>query len=210
MAGELHHRGPDGTGLYLDRRFGMVNTRLAIIDLAGGDQPLSDEYGRYWVMQNGEIFNYPELQAELASHGHRFRTASDTEVIAHAFAQWGTDCLSHLNGEFAFAVWDRETCELFLARDRFGIRPLFLLEANGRLLFASEAKALLRHPAATRALDPVALVQAFTLWATEPARSAFVGIRELPAGYWLRMLPNGQIEERCWWDPPFEIGRAHV
>lgn len=203
MAGELHHRGPDGTGLYLDRQFGMVNTRLAIIDLAGGDQPLSDERRRYWVMQNGEIFNYPELQHELAALGHRFATNSDTEVLAHAYEEWGADCLSHLNGEFAFAVWDRETSELFLARDRFGVRPLFLLESGGRLAFASEAKALLRHPDAARALDPVALVQAFTLWATEPSRSAFPGIRELPAGHWLRMRPDGTIDERRWWDLSF-------
>jgi asparagine synthase (glutamine-hydrolysing) len=202
MAGELRHRGPDGTGMYVDRHFGMVNTRLAIIDLAGGDQPLSDERGRYWVMQNGEIFNYPELQDELAGLGHRFATNSDTEVIAHAYEEWGAECLRRLNGEFAFAVWDRETSELFLARDRFGIRPLFLLENDGRVAFASEVKALLRHPDAVRELDPVALVQAFTLWATEPARSAFTGIRELPAGHWLRVSPRAR-DERRWWDLRF-------
>ena len=202
MAGELRHRGPDGTGLYVDRHFGMVNTRLAIIDLSGGDQPLCDERGRYWVMQNGEIFNYPELQTELAALGHRFATNSDTEVIAHAYKEWGAECLHRLNGEFAFAVWDREKSELFLARDRFGIRPLFLAESSGRLAFASEVKALLRHPETARALDPVAIVQAFTLWATEPARSAFTGIRELPPAHWLRVGPRGR-EERRWWDVPF-------
>ena len=203
MAGELRHRGPDGTGLYLDGRFGMVNTRLAIIDLAGGDQPLSDERGRYWVMQNGEIFNYPELQHELAALGHRFATSSDTEVLVHAYEEWGADCLTRLNGEFAFAVWDRATSELFLARDRFGVRPLFLLERGGRLSFASEAKALLRHPDAVRGLDPTSIVQAFTLWATAPSRSSFPGIRELGPGHWLRMGPNGACEERCWWDLRF-------
>jgi len=212
MAGELRHRGPDGTGLYTDRHFGMVNTRLAIIDLAAGDQPLSDESGRYWVMQNGEIFNYPELQDELRSLGHRFATNSDTEVLAHAYEQWGVDCLARLNGEFAFAVWDRETSELFLARDRFGVRPLFLLERGGQLAFASEVKALLRHPDASRVLDPVAIVQALTLWATEPARSAFTGIHELPAGHWLRISPRG-IERKCWWDlrfsPPDEMRAEH-
>jgi len=180
----------------------MVNTRLAIIDLAGGDQPLCDERGRYWVMQNGEIFNYPELQTELAALGHRFATNSDTEVLAHAYEEWGAACLDRLNGEFAFAVWDRETSELFLARDRFGIRPLFLIETSGRLAFASEVKALLRHPDAARALDPVAIVQAFTLWATEPARTSFAGIRELPPGHWLRVGPLG-LEERRWWDIRF-------
>src|SRR6476469_1834706 len=155
MAGELWHRGPDGVGLYLDGRFGMANNRLAIVDLEGGDQPLCDERGRYWVMQNGEIFNYPELQTELAALGHRFATNSDTEVLVHAYEEWGAECLHRLNGEFAFAVWDRETSELFLARDRFGIRPLFLIENSGRLAFASEVKALLRHPDTARVLDPV-------------------------------------------------------
>lgn len=203
MAGELLHRGPDGVGLYLDRQFGMVNTRLSIVDLAGGDQPLSNEDGRYWVMQNGEIYNYPELQAELESYGHRFTTRCDTEVLVHAYEQWGPDCLHKLNGAFAFAIWDRDKEELFLARDRFGIRPLFLSQFGGSLSFASEAKALLRHPEAERAIDPLSLVETFTLWAVLPDRSAFKGIRELPAGHYLRWGPRGPIEERRWWDLRF-------
>jgi len=203
MAGELAHRGPDGTGLYLDGAFGMVSTRLAIVDIAGGDQPLSDERGRYWVMQNGEIFNHPELRAELEMLGHRFATHSDTEVLAHAYEEWGAGCLDRLNGEFAFALWDRLTRELFLARDRFGIRPLFLFSAPGLVAFASEAKALLRHPAVSRELDPTSLVETFSLWASSPARSAFVGIRELPAGHFLRVASDGTTEERRWWDMPF-------
>ena len=143
MAGELRHRGPDGVGLYLDGRFGMSNTRLAIVDLEGGDQPLSNESGRYWVMQNGEVYNYVELQDELRALGHRFETSSDTEVLAHAYEEWGVDCLHRLNGDFAFAVWDRQTQEVFVARDRFGVRPLFLAELDGDLVFGSEAKALL-------------------------------------------------------------------
>src|SRR5215207_5322726 len=152
MAGELRHRGPDGTGLYLDGRLGMVSNRLAIIDLAGGDQPLSDESGRFWVMQNGEIYNYVELRDELRRLGHRFRTTCDTEVIAHAYEEWGVDCLRRFNGDFAIAIWDREREQLFLARDRFGVRPLFLAEFDGEFCFASEAKALLRHPSAKREL----------------------------------------------------------
>ena len=203
MAGELGHRGPDGTGLYVDRRFGMVSTRLSIIDLTTGDQPLSDERGRHWVVQNGEIFNHPELRAELEARGHQFATNSDTEVLAHAYEEWGVACLARLNGEFAFAVWDRATSELFLARDRFGIRPLFLFAANGAVAFASEAKALLRHPLATRELDPAGVLESFLLWAGSPARSSFIGIRELPPGHYLRVGPNGVIEERRWWDVPF-------
>jgi asparagine synthase (glutamine-hydrolysing) len=203
MAGELHHRGPDGVGLYLDERFGMSNNRLAIVDLAGGDQPLSDESGRYWVMQNGEIYNYVELQRELRSLGHRFETSSDTEVIAHAFDEWGVHCLHRLNGDFAFAVWDRRERELFLARDRFGVRPLFLAELGGDLCFASEAKALFRHPSARRELDPLGLVEAFTIWSVLPDRSAFVGVRELAPAHYLRFGPDGQIEEKRWWDLQF-------
>lgn len=203
MGGEVQHRGPDATGLYVDGRFGMVNTRLAIIDLAAGDQPLSDESGNYWVMQNGEIYNYVELRRQLESLGHAFASSSDTEVLAHAYEQWGVGCLDRLNGEFAFAVWDRREHELFLARDRFGIRPLFLSEAGGELGFASEAKALLRHPEAHRTLDPVGLVELFTTWSISPERSAFEGIRELAPGTYLRWGPEGAREERCWWDLDF-------
>jgi asparagine synthase (glutamine-hydrolysing) len=203
MAGELRHRGPDGVGLYLDERFGMSNTRLAIVDLAGGDQPLSNETGRYWVMQNGEIYNYVELQQDLRALGHRLETASDTEVIAHAYEEWGVGCLSRLNGDFAFAVWDREKQELFLARDRFGVRPLFLAEFDGDLSFASEAKALFRHPSSRRELDQLGLVEAFTSWSILPDRSAFVGIRELPPAHYLRFGPGGLIEQRRWWDLQF-------
>jgi asparagine synthase (glutamine-hydrolysing) len=195
MAGELRHRGPDGVGLYLDARFGMANTRLAIVDLEGGDQPLSDERGRYWVMQNGEIYNYVELRAELEQRGHRFSSTSDTEVIAHAYEEWGAACLDKFNGDFALAVWDRRRSEVFLARDRFGVRPLFLAEYDGDVCFASEAKALLRHPAARRELDAVGIVDTFTAWTTLPDRTAFAGIRELPAAHYVVV---GQI------------GRAHV
>jgi asparagine synthase (glutamine-hydrolysing) len=203
MAGELQHRGPDGTGLYLDGPFGMVNTRLAIVDLEGGDQPLPNEDGRLWVMQNGEIYNAPELRAELEAFGHRFETHCDTEVLVHAWEQWGTACLERLNGAFAFAVWDREKRELFLARDRFGIRPLFLAEIDGAWAWASEGKALLRHPGLGRSLDPLALVETLTLWAPAPDRSAFAGVRELAPGCFLRVGPQGVIEERCWWDLRF-------
>src|SRR3954452_4407168 len=204
MAGEMRHRGPDGTGLYLDGPFGMTNTRLAIIDLAGGDQPLSEERGRYWVMQNGEIYNYVELMDELGQLGHRFATSCDTEVIAHAYEEWGPRFLDRLNGDFAIAVWDRERHEVLLARDRFGVRPLFLAELGGDVCFASEAKALLRHPAARREFDPVGIVDTFTTWSTLPDRSAFVGIRELPPAHYAIVGREGIVEERRWWDLQFD------
>ena len=203
MAGELRHRGPDGTGLYVDGGFGMTNNRLAIVDLAGGDQPLSNEDGRYWVMQNGELYNYVELIEELEGLGHRFATRSDTEVIAHAYEEWGPACLERMNGDFAFAVWDRRERELFLARDRFGIRPLFVAELGGDLVFASEAKAILRHPDARRELDPAGLVETFTTWCVSPDGSAFPGIRELAPAHYILAGPDGIREERRWWDLRF-------
>lgn len=202
MAGELDHRGPDGVGLFSDPHVGLVNTRLAIFDLAGGDQPIGTPDGRYWVVQNGEIYNHPELRAELESLGHRFSTHCDTEVIVHAYQEWGPACLERFNGPFAFAVWDRVAQELFLARDRYGVRPLFLARYGSQLVFASEAKAILRHPSARRELDPRGVVETFTLWGILPDRSAFTGIGELAPGHWLRI---GRDREQLvrWWDLPF-------
>ena len=203
MGGELRHRGPDGTGLFLHDDLGMIAMRLAIIDLDTGDQPLASEDRRYWVVQNGEIYNYLELRQELEGLGHRFSTTCDTEVIAHAYARWGEACLDRLNGEFAFAVWDTRDRELFLARDRFGVRPLFVADFGGDFCFASEAKALLRHPRASRELDTAAIVELFTTWSNVSGRSAFTGIRELEPGCCLRVTRDG-IKHRRWWDLSFE------
>ncbi len=204
MAGELLHRGPDGVGLYLSDGFGMAAARLAVVDLERGDQPLATTDRRYWAMQNGEIYNHHELRRELEGLGHRFETHCDTEVIAHAYQEWGPACLTRLNGDFALAVWDERKRELFLARDRFGVRPLFLLEHGPLLAFASEAKALLRHPAARRELDPLALVETFTAWSVSPSRSAFAGIRELAPAHYLLVRDDGSREERRWWDLEFK------
>lgn len=203
MAGELAHRGPDGVGLYTDGVFGMVNTRLSIIDLTGGDQPLSNEDGRYWVVQNGEIYNYPELAIELRSLGHELATQSDTEVLVHAFEEWGPRFLDRLNGEFSLAIYDTHTKHVFLARDRFGIRPLFIGDFGGEFVFASEVKALLRHPEAERAIDPYALIETFRLWSVLPDRSAFPGIRELPPGHYLHIDGSGARKCIRWWDLEF-------
>ena len=202
MAGELEHRGPDGVGLYLDQGLGMVNTRLSIFDLAGGDQPIGTPDGRFWVVQNGEIYNHPEIRCELEALGHRFSTHCDTEVIVHAYQEWGSACLERFNGPFAFAVWDRKKRELFLARDRYGVRPLFLARYGSEVVFASEAKAILRHPSARRQLDPRGLVETFTLWSILPDRSAFVDIGELAPGHWLRINDEGE-QLTQWWDLVF-------
>jgi asparagine synthase (glutamine-hydrolysing) len=204
MAGELRHRGPDGVGLYLDARFGMVNTRLAIVDVEHGQQPLADDSGRFWAMQNGEIYNYIELRDALRGRGHRFRTRCDTEVLAHAFAEWGPNCLDRLNGDFAIAIWDEQQRELFLARDRFGVRPLYIAElSNADLVFGSEIKAILCHPKLERRLDPVALVDCFISWSTLPDRSAFAGIREIAPGTYMRVRADGRRFEQRWWSLNF-------
>jgi asparagine synthase (glutamine-hydrolysing) len=203
MVGELLHRGPDGTGVYLDGSVGMAAARLAILDLDQGDQPLSDAEGRYWVVQNGEIYNYVELRAELVGLGHSFVTTCDTEVLAHAYAEWGTDCLDRLNGDFAFAVWDALTRELFLARDRFGVRPLFVANLGRDFCFASEARAILRHPAARRKLDAAALAEFFVTWGNPSGRSSFMDIRELPPGCSMRIGTRGAEPARRWWDLDF-------
>jgi asparagine synthase (glutamine-hydrolysing) len=202
MTGELAHRGPDGAGAYIDRDFAMANTRLAIVDLAAGDQPLSDDSGRYFVVQNGEIYNHVELRERLEALGHRFATHCDTEVIAQAYARWGLRALEEFNGAFAFALFDREERKLVLARDRLGKRPLFLAEHEGALVFASEVKSLFRYPGLERALDPAAVLEQVVLWANLH-RSPFRGVRELPPGHVLVRQADGSTEQHAWWQLSF-------
>lgn len=202
MAGELRHRGPDEVGLYLDRGVGVALTGLSAVGRASSAKPVPDENGRCWAMLAGAIYNAPELRGELRRLDHHFATRSDAEVLVHAYEQWGTGCLERLNGDFALAIWDRTARRLFLARDRFGAAPLMISELDGALLFASESKALLRHPAARRELDPLALVESFTLWGSAPDHSTFAGIRELAPGHYLLAGPEGVIEERRWWELP--------
>ena len=158
MVGALRHRGPDEFGLYRDARAGLGHARLSIIDLATGQQPLSNEDGSLWIVFNGEIFNYLELREELLGLGHRFRTRSDTEVIVHAWEAWGEQCVNRFRGMFAFALWDRNRETLFLARDRLGVKPLYVGRPDGKTwIFGSELTALERHPGWTRRLDPDAI-----------------------------------------------------
>src|SRR5512138_1762761 len=142
MVGALRHRGPDAFGLYRDRRVALGHARLSIIDLATGQQPLSNEDGSLWVVFNGEIFNYVDLREELVARGHRFRTRSDTEVIVHGWEEWGPAVFERFNGQFAIALWDADEETLVLARDRLGVRPIYLCEQGGRLWFASEVRAI--------------------------------------------------------------------
>ena len=200
MVAILRHRGPDGAGFYQDSRIGLGHARLSIIDLEGGGQPMHNEDGSLWITFNGEIFNYRELRTDLQARGHTFYTGSDTEVLLHCFEEHGRDCLHQLNGQFAFAIWDRKRKELFAARDRVGIRPLFYTRAAGRLLFASEIKALFMDRHVERRIDPPALDQIATFWMTVPPRTAFCGVSELPAGHYLT-VKEGELRVHGYWEP---------
>ena len=144
MSNAIRHRGPDGEGLYVCGQIGFGHRRLSIIDLQGGNQPITNEDDSMAIIFNGEIYNFVELREELEKNGHVFKTRSDTEVILHGYEEWGIDCLNHFNGIFAFAIWDQKQKRLFIARDHIGVKPLYYMVAGNRLLFASEIKALLQ------------------------------------------------------------------
>ncbi|MFH0878729.1 MAG: asparagine synthase (glutamine-hydrolyzing), partial [Lentisphaerota bacterium] len=182
----IRHRGPDGFGIYRGEHAALGSARLSIIDLSGGDQPIGNEDGSQWIVFNGEIFNYVELRPQLEAHGHRFSTNTDTEVILHLYEEYGHNCLNYLNGQFAIAIWDMRKQSLFLARDRFGVRPLFYTVHDGRLIFGSEIKAILAHPGMRAEIDPIALNQIFTFWSALSPRSVFRDIIEIPPGHYLQ------------------------
>lgn len=202
MINALRHRGPDEAGYYLDDWTALGHGRLSIIDLSSGSQPIYNEDQTLWITYNGEIFNYPELRESLIQKGHRFYTHSDTEVLLHQIEHYGAGGLADLNGQFAFAVWNNKKKELFIARDRVGIHPVFYTIHNDRLLFASEIKSLLTCSDISRHLDPIALEQIFTFWTTLPGRTAFQNIHELPPGHYLQ-VKNGTVEIRPYWSLPF-------
>jgi len=208
MIGALSHRGPDGTGFYRDAECGLAHARLSIIDHAGGRQPIHNEDQSVWVSFNGEIFNYIELRRELEAAGHRFYTQSDTEVLVHAYEEYGERFLERLNGQFAIALWDRRARRLLLARDRTGIRPLFYTKGAERLLFASEVKALFALPGIARRLDPHALGELFTYWSVLPPRTVFAGIQTLPPGHYL-VAEAGSIRVVRYWDWQFPAEGEH-
>ena len=208
MAAALHHRGPDAQGIYRDRQCGLAHARLSIIDLAAGHQPMLDADERYVISYNGEVFNYVELRAELIAAGHQFRTQCDTEVVLVAWRAWGVDCLARFNGQFAFAIWDRVERVLVLARDRLGVRPLYVAAHAGRIWFASEVKAIFAgDPAMPRALDRAGLGEAFTFWTPMAPRSVFAGVEELPPGSMRVYTADGKLREQRYWDLAYPTGR---
>ncbi|WEX10619.1 asparagine synthase (glutamine-hydrolyzing) [Chelativorans sp. AA-79] len=202
MASAIAHRGPDERGTAVLDGAGLCHTRLSIVGLADGQQPMALDGGRLTIAFNGEIFNYVELREALIARGRTFRTASDTEVILHLYDEKGPDCLADMNGDFAFAIWDAPRRRMFLARDRMGVRPLFHTTVGDRLFFASEVKTLLQVPGVTAEMDPFALDEIFTLWAPIAPRTAFKNIEELEPGH-MMLAEDGRRTIRPYWSLSF-------
>jgi asparagine synthase (glutamine-hydrolysing) len=197
----IRHRGPDEHGQRRCDRAVMGHRRLAIIDLAGGQQPMCAPDGPVWIVFNGEIYNFHAVRDDLAAAGHPLDTNSDTEVLLHAYLAWGEKCLDRLNGMFAFAIYDGRTQSVFAARDRFGEKPLYVLEHDGTLYLASELKALVETGLVEKRLDPVALYNYFANSYVMGPRTIFRGVRRLQPGHWLK-AEGANVHERCYWAPP--------
>jgi asparagine synthase (glutamine-hydrolysing) len=202
MAATIVHRGPDSSGFFVCSDVGLAVRRLAIMDVAGGDQPLANEDGQVRLVCNGEIYNSPSLREELRGLGHQFRTGSDCETIVHAYEEFGDGFLERLNGMFALALWDQRRRRLVLARDRVGIKPLYYAQHEGLLLFGSEAKTLLAYPGFPRALDLVSLDQYLTYEYVPTPRSIFQGVSKLRPGHALA-VEDGQVRDWAYWQLDF-------
>ena len=201
MGEAIAHRGPDGEGIFVDGPLGLAHRRLAIIDTSpAGHQPMATEDGRYVISYNGEVFNFQELRIELEALGWGFRSRTDTEVVLKSFAQWETGCFERFNGQFAVAIWDRAQRKLVIGRDRYGIKPLYIMRSVKSLVFGSEIKAILRHPEAEAALDKEGLFEylAFQNFFTE--RTLFKGVSILPAGSWISVAESGASATDQYWD----------
>jgi asparagine synthase (glutamine-hydrolysing) len=198
------HRGPDDSGAHADGRCAIGMRRLSIIDLSGGHQPIANHDASLVVVCNGEIYNFRELRSELQAHGHHFRTASDSEVVLHGYAQWGEAFVERLNGMFGFAIWDRQRQTLLVGRDRLGIKPIYWCGDGRRVAFASEAKALLELPGATREVDPTALAAYLELGYVPAPLAIFRGMHKLPIASMLKVTPQG-ASVHSYWQPPTAV-----
>ena len=217
MTNVLSHRGPDDAGYFYSPEqcpeqtrawCGLGHRRLSIIDLAGGHQPLSNEDGTIWIAFNGEIYNYRELKEPLRQQGHHLATSSDTEVIVHLYEQYGVDCVQHLRGMFAFAIWDEKRQRLLLARDRMGQKPLFYRQESGRLTFGSELKALLQVPGAPRDVDPRAVEQFLTYQYVPHPHCILKGYAKLPPAH-IAVYEQGELTVRPYWQAPYAHPERH-
>jgi asparagine synthase (glutamine-hydrolysing) len=211
MLAAIAHRGPDDDGIYAEGELALGMRRLSIIDLAGGKQPISNEDGSVVVVFNGEIYNYLELADGLRDRGHHLATASDTEVIVHLYEELGDSCVHELRGMFAFALWDARRHRLLVARDRLGIKPLYYSTVGDRLVFASEIKAILQHPAVRAVPNPEAISNFLSLKYVPAPQTMFAGIAALPPGYLLACQAGGDVSIRQYWDLSFaESRRSHA
>ena len=208
-AAQLSHRGPDDSGLFAERGVGLAFRRLSIVDLATGHQPLANEDETVWIVYNGEVYNHADLRVELEARGHRYRTRSDTETIVHAYEEWGEGCVERLRGMFAFAIWDRRKQRLFVARDRLGIKPLYLARAGRAFVCASEIKALFAFPGVERAVHLPGVVEHLTLRYAASPTTLFEGITKLPPGHHLTVDASGETRKRYWrveaWEPKLAL-----
>ena len=207
MARDTVHRGPDDEGRHVDGPLAFGMRRLSIIDVDGGHQPLTNEDRSLWLVANGEIYNFRELRAELLAQGHCFSTGSDCETLLHLYERDGDAFLSRVNGMFAFALWDARRRRLLLGRDRLGIKPLYLSRSNGRLAFASEAKALIAADAQRPSLDPQALRAYLSLGYVPAPQSMFRGVRKLPPAS-VTIVEGGRVDERIYWRLPETVDES--
>src|ERR1035437_4929029 len=204
MSGYLNHRGPNESGLYIDDWIGIAHTRLSIIELTSGTQPIHNEDKTLWIVFNGEIYNYIELKNSLIKLGHKFYTNTDTEIILHLYEEKQENCLHMLNGQFAFTIWDSVNRKIFIARDRVGKKPLYYTVCGNQFIFASEIKAIFANNKVKRELDHKAIDQVFTFWTTLPGRTSFKDIKELPAGSYLSITENN-VTVKQYWDFNFAL-----
>jgi asparagine synthase (glutamine-hydrolysing) len=202
MLTRIQYRGPDECGIYIAKNAAFGSVRLCIIDIYGGQQPLPNEDLSLWIAFNGEIFNYIELRKELEEKGHHFRTHSDTEVLVHLYEEYGESCLPKLNGQFAFSIWDKDKQEMFLARDRVGIRPLFYYNTPDLFVYGSEIKAIFEHPKVRREISFEGLAETFTFWTTITPNTVFKGIRECPPGHFMK-IKDGELKVQKFWELNF-------
>jgi asparagine synthase (glutamine-hydrolysing) len=200
MCAAMVHRGPDDEGIYTAGPVGIGIRRLSIVDLATGHQPLSNEDGTVWIVFNGEIYNHSALREKLQSRGHQYRTHSDTETIVHLYEEYGPDCVQHLRGMFAFAIWDARRQRLFIARDRLGIKPLYYQLTNQQMVFGSEIKVILACPGTGAQLDRAILPEYLAFGYLSGEQTFYAGIRKLMPGHWMEIDPSGQVKIERYWD----------
>ena len=206
MCAAMVHRGPDDEGIYAAGPVGIGMRRLSIVDLATGHQPLSNEDGTVWIVFNGEIYNHAILRDKLQALGHQYRTHSDTETIIHLYEEYGPECVQHLRGMFAFAIWDSRRQRLFIARDRLGIKPLYYRLTSQRIVFGSEIKVVLAYPGTSAGFDRTVLPEFLAFGYLSGEQTFYSGIRKLMPGHWMEVDPSGQVRIQQYWDLPATAG----